>query len=160
MEEARQHSTVSELRYRTLALLSAVAFFAACIGWIAFGPETHGLAGRLLSHDGELTFIAYFAILCGAVPGAILLPHLARAIRGRPAVELHQTFLRLLIAPHETIPLGEIEKIVVGDGKIVIFRRGMPARKLNGRILENPRSFFFGDVRDRFASDNVVMEES
>jgi len=61
--------------------------------------------------------------------------------------------------PYERIPLGDISKIEVGDGAIDIHRWTGRKRRINARVLKQPRAFFFDEVRTALTDKDVVQEK-
>jgi hypothetical protein len=157
VEEARQYSAVSRLGYREGVVLGAFAFIALCLIWIVFGPETPG--PRALKTDGELNWQGWFVLACALPVFLLSIPHAAHVLLRRPALEISGDHLRVWMLPYESIPLSEISEIRVDDNSIDIHRYGKKRRRINARILDQPRAFFFDEVASRLASRQIVQEK-
>jgi len=148
---------MSILKYRTSLVLFAfgLGIFGLFVLWL---PET-GNSYRPLKVNGELTFRGYAVLVAALAFIMLALPHLFHLITRRPALEVGEGELRIWMIPYETIPLIEISKIEVGDNTIQIIRHSGKRRRINARILDLPRVFFFDEVKSRIANQDVVQEK-
>lgn len=156
MEEARQYSAVNKVGYRDALVLGALVIFAAFILWILLGPETSSLFP--LKRHGELTTKGWVALLCGLYVFARSIPHAFHILLKRPALEVVDGQLNVWMLPYQSIPLANIFKIEVGDNSIDIYSHGKPRRRLNARVLDQPRVFFVDIVRPQLANGDMVQE--
>ncbi|WFL77277.1 hypothetical protein P7228_15000 [Altererythrobacter arenosus] len=157
MEEARQYSAVSRLGYRDWTVIWAVGFFILTLFLAVFLPESGGRYS--LKSGGDLNWRGWAVVLGSLWLLLFGLPHLWHVIVRRLALEVDQGELRIWMIPYERIPLGEISRIEVGDGAIDIFRHGKPKRRINARVLNQPRAFFFDEVRSRMTNRDLVQEK-
>lgn len=148
---------MSKLDYRNSFVLLAAGFVLLCILYIAFGPETSGRYA--LKTDGELNIRGWAALLAGLLIFVFSLPHVFHVLIRRPALEIRDGELQIWMLPYQRIPLGEISKIEVGDGTIDILQHGRRKRRINARVLDQPRAFFFDDVRAQLTDKNIVKEK-
>jgi hypothetical protein len=157
VEETRQHSVVSKLAYRDSTVLVWASVFLAVICYIWFGPEASGRYA--LRESGNLNWRGWAVFGCGLAVFLLSLPHVFHVLIRRPALEVGKGELRIWMLPYDTIPLGEISKIEVGDDRVDIYRKDKRRRKINVRILDQPRAFFFDEVRSRIVNKDIVQEK-
>lgn len=151
---------MSQIGYRNSFVLSAMGFFLLCVALIWIIPESIGWQDRYeLRQNGELTYRGWTVLVSGTVFIVYLLPHAFHILIRRPALEIGDGELRIWMLPYVSFPLAEISKIEVGDDTIDIFRHGKPKRRINARILNRPRVFFFDDVRAHLANKEIVQEK-
>jgi hypothetical protein len=148
---------VTKLAYRNALILGAFVFAGVCILWILLGPETTSLSP--LKRNGELTTKGWISLLCGLPIFLLMLPHVFHVITRRPALEVCDEQLKIWMLPYESIPLADISKIEVGDDSIDIHRHGKKLRRVNARVLDEPRYFFFDEVRPRLPNGDMVREK-
>ena len=148
---------MSRLGYRDWFVVWSVGLFLATFCLAVFLPENGGRYS--LKSDGDLNWRGWVVVLGSFWLILVGLPHLVHVLIRRPALEVDQRALRILMIPYQRIPLGEISRIEVGDGAIDIFRHGKPKRRLNAHILDQPRAFFFDEVRSRMTNEDIVREK-
>lgn len=143
---------MAKLRFRTGALVFATLFTGGSAVFLHH-MALHGEGRRLWifqSGDGISTFgwvnIAILAVAC-----VLLLPHALQGLLGRPAIEIDDDILSINVYPLQRIRIAEIEEVVVTDDRTTIFISGGKHRKINSRLLEDYRTFFF-DLSDRIPS--------
>jgi hypothetical protein len=147
---------VSKLRYRSAFILGAFALTVAGTIWIWFAPGTDY---SRIKDDDSLTIGGWMAIVCGIGVSLWFLPHVFNVIRQRPAIEVGEGKLTIWMLPYESIPLVDISKIEVEDGKVSIRRHGGQVRKINTGVTDEPRTFFFDVVAAQLGSRQLVQEK-
>lgn len=141
---------------RGLVGLVFVLVLAMCV-WLWFGEDFNQSRYVLKTADG-LTIRGWLAFLASLFVLALSAPHMFNILTGKPLIEIHARDLRIWAFPHEAIPLGEIEKILVGDQVTEIHRYGAKPRKVRVGMSKYPRVFFFDEVKSRLPSSSVVEE--
>ena len=148
---------MSSLGYRDWFVVWAVSFFLAAFCLAVFLPESGGRYS--LKSDGDLNWRGWAVVLGSFWLILVGLPHLMHVLIRRPALEVDQSELRIWMIPYQRVPLDEISRIEVGDGAIDIFRHGKSKRRINAHILDQPRAFFFDEVRSRLSNKEIVQEK-
>ena len=148
---------MSKIGYRDWTVIWAVGFLFLVLLLAVLLPDSGGRYS--LKSGSDLNLRGWAVVLVAAGTLFFGLPHLWHVLVRRPALEVDQGELRVWMIPYERIPLDEISRIEVGDGAIDIFRHGKPKRRINARILDQPRAFFFDEVRSKMTNKDLVQEK-
>jgi hypothetical protein len=148
---------VSKVGYKNSTVLLSAGFIILCLAYILLAPESSGRFA--LKQDGQFTFRGWMALIAGTPLAILILPHVFHVLLRKPALEIVDDELLIWMLPYQRIAVNHISRIEVGDDSIDIYQINGKKRRINVRVLDQPRAFFFDDVRDRLANKEVIREK-
>ncbi|MGY6636064.1 MAG: hypothetical protein ACXIUO_02915 [Erythrobacter sp.] len=148
---------MSKVGYKNSTVLLSAGFVFLCMAYILLGPETSGRFA--LKQNDQLNFRGWIALIAGIPILVLSLPHVFHVLLRKPALEIVDDELLIWMLPYQRIKIDHIARIEVGDSSTEIYQQCGERRRINSRVLDQPRAFFFDAVRDLLANKEIIREK-